>query len=324
MPLDNDFDVYKVDRLIEGSDDSSISVEWEPAGRSTGFQALLGNDASGQEHVPPRRLAVLFALHVRVSGHSESLLLHAASATDGAPGSNMILRSLGQNGAVMTVFDEGGQGAGVGESISSRLPITGIESAQGSSWLRGEWLNEPMVHSALTGGTLEVVTDRETDFWRETHYGFIRDSGHFLGVEAPSELTCQFRIRGMFETLYDQAGIMVRANERQWVKAGIELSDGRAMLSSVRTDGNSDWATAPYDADPTDFWMRATLKNGVLRLQVSSDGRHWPLARLCPFPAASSCLVGPMACSPKGGGLRVLFSDWKLGPALGKDLHDLT
>lgn len=181
-----------------------------------------------------------------------------------------------------------------------------------------------MVHSALTGGTLEVVTDRETDFWRETHYGFIRDSGHFLGVEAPSDLTCQFRIRGMFETLYDQAGIMVRANERQWVKAGIELSDGRAMLSSVRTDGNSDWATAPYGADPTDFWMRATLKNGVLRLQVSSDGRHWPLARLCPFPAASSCLVGPMACSPKGGGLRVLFSDWKLGPTLGKDLHDLT
>ena len=228
----------------------------------------------------------------------------------------------------MTVFDESGQRAGqrraLGGPVSSRVPIIGIESAQESSWVRGEWLNEPMFIGALTEGTLEVVTDHETDFWRETHYGFTRDSGHFLGVEAPSGFTCQFRIRGVFETLYDQAGIMVRVNERQWVKAGIELIDGRAMLSSVRTDGNSDWATAPYDADPTDFWMRATLEDGVLRLQVSSDGRRWPLARLCPFPAASSCLVGPMACSPKGGGLRVLFSDWKLGPALGKDLHDLS
>ena len=117
----------------------------------------------------------------------------------------------------MTVFDESGQRAGqkraLGGPVSSRVPIIGIESAQESSWVRGEWLNEPMVHSALTEGTLEVVTDHETDFWRETHYGFTRDSGHFLGVEAPSGFTCQFRIRGVFETLYDQAGIMVRVNE---------------------------------------------------------------------------------------------------------------
>ena len=228
----------------------------------------------------------------------------------------------------MTVFDEKGQAAGTGRaldgSVSSGVPITSIESAQESSWLRGAWLNEPKVHCALTDETLEVVTDQETDFWRETHYGFTRDSGHFFGVQTPSGFTCQFRIRGQFEALYDQAGIMVRVNERQWVKAGIELSDGRAMLSSVRTDQNSDWATAPYDADPTDFWMRATLKDDVLRMQVSSDGRRWPLVRLCPFPATSSCLVGPMACSPKRRGLRVLFSEWKLGPPLGKDLHDLS
>ena len=187
----------------------------------------------------------------------------------------------------------------------------------------GIWLNEPKAWKADESG-LTMTTDAKTDFWRETHYGFTRDSGHFLAIKAPSRFTCQLRIRGKFEQLYDQAGIMVRVNERQWVKAGIELSDGRAMLSSVLTDGTSDWATGPYEADASDFWMRATVDKGVLRLQVSRDGTYWPLVRLCPFPVADSYLVGPMTCTPEREGLRVQFSDWTLGPVLGKDLHDLS
>lgn len=190
--------------------------------------------------------------------------------------------------------------------------------------LHGTWLNEPKTYKALTENTLELMTDAATDFWRETHYGFTHDSGHFLGIEAPASFTCQLRIRGTFEALYDQAGLMVRLDEQRWVKAGIELSDGQAMLGSVLTLGHSDWATSPYAGDPSDFWMRATVTDGVLRLQVSPDGKRWPLLRLCPFPSASGYRVGPMACSPKRAGLKVLFSDWQLGPALGKDLHDLS
>ena len=186
----------------------------------------------------------------------------------------------------------------------------------------GIWLNEPRVWS-LEGGVLEVTTDAETDFWRETHYGFTRDSGHFLGVATASGFTAQLRVRGAYEALYDQAGIMVRVDERRWVKAGIELSDGRAMLSSVLTDGRSDWATAPFEHDARDFWMRATVADGVLRLQVSADGRLWPLVRLAPFPRAETYRVGPMACTPQRAGLRVRFSDFRLGAPTGRDLHDL-
>ncbi|WP_285448536.1 DUF1349 domain-containing protein [Xanthomonas sp. LMC-A-07] len=211
-----------------------------------------------------------------------------------------------------------------GIAAGSVVLATGANAQAGGVWETGTWLNPPKVHRVLPGDVLDVVTDKGTDFWRETHYGFTRDSGHFLGIKGPSRFTCQLRIRGKFEQLYDQAGIMVRVNERQWVKAGIELSDGRAMLSSVLTDGTSDWATGPYDADASDFWMRATVDKGVLRLQVSRDGTYWPLVRLCPFPVADSYLVGPMTCTPEREGLRVQFSDWTLGPVLGKDLHDLS
>jgi uncharacterized protein len=187
----------------------------------------------------------------------------------------------------------------------------------------GVWLNEPEQWTTEDDG-LRIITDKATDFWRETHYGFIRESGHFLGFPAGGAFTAELRVQGDFRTLYDQAGIMVRLDAHHWVKAGIELSDGRAMLASVLTRGQSDWATAPYEHDANDFWVRATVADGVLRLQISADGKSWPLMRLAPFPKASSYLVGPMACTPERAGLEVVFSKFSLSPPLGKDLHDLT
>jgi regulation of enolase protein 1 (concanavalin A-like superfamily) len=186
----------------------------------------------------------------------------------------------------------------------------------------GVWLNEPERWTAR-GDRLQIATGDATDFWRETHYGFNRDSGHFLGFPTGEAFTAELRVEGEFQALYDQAGIMVRLDAQHWVKAGIEFSDGRAMLASVLTDGRSDWATAPYERDAGDFWVRATVANGVLRLQSSADGKLWPLMRLAPFAKASSYLVGPMACSPKRAGLKVAFSTFRLTPPLGRDLHDL-
>ena len=131
-------------------------------------------------------------------------------------------------------------------------------------------------------------------------------------------------MKAAYEALYDQAGLMVRVDERRWLKAGIELSDGRAMLSSVLTDGRSDWATAPYGFDPADFRIRVTVEAGVVRVQVSADGRTWPLSRLGPFSPAGPYRVGPMCCTPERAGLRVRFSEFRVGRPLGKDLHDLT
>lgn len=188
----------------------------------------------------------------------------------------------------------------------------------------GEWLNVPPDWSLGPDGALRVSTSLKTDFWRETYYGFTHDSGHFFGFEVPAEFACQFRVRGAYETLYDQAGIMVRVDEDHWLKAGIELTDGTAMQSSVLTDKKSDWAAAPFTGNHEDFWIRATAQSGVLRVQISADGRYWPLLRLCPFSIERGGRVGPMLCSPKRSGLEVIFSDITIGPPANKDLHDLS
>lgn len=200
----------------------------------------------------------------------------------------------------------------------------GSQNAEASIWRTAKWLNKPSHCQSIAEHTLEIVTDLQTDFWRETHYGFIRDSGHFLGFETTGGFTAQVRVNADFRELYDQAGMMVRLNEETWLKAGIEYNDGMPMISSVLTRGTSDWSPCSFSGDPTDFWLRVTVSDGVLRLQYSTDGMTWPLLRLAPFPDADRYTVGPMCCTPERQGLKVRFSEWSLTPPLGRDLHDLT
>jgi regulation of enolase protein 1 (concanavalin A-like superfamily) len=65
---------------------------------------------------------------------------------------------------------------------------------------------------------LWLQTRDRTDFWRHTHYGFVRDDGHFLHVPAPAAFTAVVTFEGRYETLYDQAGMMLRLGETHWVK----------------------------------------------------------------------------------------------------------
>lgn len=185
------------------------------------------------------------------------------------------------------------------------------------------WTNEPPAFR-IDGDTLDVVTGPDTDFWRITSYDFIHDSGHFFGRPVDGAFTAQVRVRARFEALYDQAGLMIRIDERRWLKAGVEFSDGQLMLSTVLTDEKSDWAVMPAAALPDGFWLRVTVSRGAVRVQYSVDGLVWPMLRLAPFPAAGRYLVGPMCCTPKRAGLTVAFSEFAVGPALDKDLHDLS
>lgn len=188
---------------------------------------------------------------------------------------------------------------------------------------KGMWLNEPHSWKADDDG-LTIVTDAKTDFWRETYYGFTRDSGHFLGFATGSSFTAVIRIRGEFRTLYDQAGLMVRIDDTKWVKTGVEFTDGELFLSTVVANGKSDWSISQPFKELEDFYIRVTVNNGAMRIQASRDGKFWPLLRLAPFPIAERYQVGPTACTPERSGLSISFSEFSIGPAITTDLHDLT
>jgi regulation of enolase protein 1 (concanavalin A-like superfamily) len=187
----------------------------------------------------------------------------------------------------------------------------------------GRWLNPPSSWS-IEDGRLTATTDEKTDFWQKTFYGFVRDDGHFLGIAAPEAFTASVHVSGRFEQLYDQAGLMLRADAGAWIKTGVEFTDGALHLSAVVTRGSSDWSVTLPPEPITDFWLRLTAKDGAVRIQYSQDGKAWPLLRLAAFPTDRPLRVGPMLCSPKRLGLEVAFDHFHLGPAIETDLHDLS
>lgn len=187
----------------------------------------------------------------------------------------------------------------------------------------GVWINPPQAWT-VEEGTLRFKTDLNTDFWQQTYYGFQRHTGHAFGFYLEGDFTVQVKVMAGFSHLYDQAGLFLLDDDLHWVKAGIEFNDGQSSIGSVVTRNMSDWATGIFPGDPGTFWMRATLENEALRIQYSTDGKTWPLLRLCYWPETRKRFVGVMSCTPERQGLDVIFDEFTLGPPSNKPLHDLS
>lgn len=190
-----------------------------------------------------------------------------------------------------------------------------------SSFDEATWLNEPP-RWKREGGSLSVVTGGNTDFWQNTYYGFVHDNGHFLHVRAEGDFTASIAFAGRYEELYDQAGLMVRLDEKNWIKLGIEFSDGLHNFSFVATlDGRSDWSVLPHGDLTGPQSVRLTRRGDALVADYRRPGGAWQMMRLCPFPPASAVAVGPMTCSPKRAAFEVTFTDFIVGPAILNPLH---
>jgi regulation of enolase protein 1 (concanavalin A-like superfamily) len=181
------------------------------------------------------------------------------------------------------------------------------------------WLNPPLAETR-SDGAITVKTRKATDFWQETFYGFRRHSGHFLHKTVRGDFTASVKFIGCYETLYDQAGLMVRADETHWVKTGIEFTDGERHLSAVVTNGFSDWSVLPYRAPGEAVSIRLTRHGEAIRIQYEEAG-HWQMMRLAYLQPAEALEVGLMCCSPEREGFEVTFRDFQIGPPIDRALH---
>jgi len=174
----------------------------------------------------------------------------------------------------------------------------------------GRWLNEP-AESERSADTLRFTTSPSSDFWRTTHFGFVRDSGHCLGVEVEGAFTATVRVRGEYRNTYDQAGLMIRIDKSNWLKCGIEFVEGEALLSVVATNVTSDWSVT---TTPMPEWLcvRLTRDGDFVTVEFAPDGAEWSLARIAYLKPSPKVWVGPMACSPGGHGFAAEFADFAI------------
>lgn len=185
-----------------------------------------------------------------------------------------------------------------------------------------QWLNEPP-EWALTDSALTVTTGNETDFWQDTFYGFRRDDGHFLGLDVSGDFTAVVEFEAAYDVLYDQAGLMMRADGLNWLKAGIEYSDDVTNFSAVVTrDGRSDWSVVSVPKITGPQRIRLTRSAGAVIIHYQGSSEAWHLMRVADFPSSSQIRTGPMACSPERSGLTVRFTEMQIGPPLKSPLHE--
>ncbi len=174
-----------------------------------------------------------------------------------------------------------------------------------------EWLNEPASWQR-TGDVLTVSVDPGTDFWRETGYGYIRDSGHVYGEVLAGDLDVSVRLRCTLGVQYDQAGVMLRADERTWLKTGVEFFEGRPRLSTVLTLGRSSWMVTDLPEGTDEIVLRVSRRGDAVEVRYVTEDGPAELAALVFLPPGREMLAGVMAAAPEGPGFRVTFHDLRI------------
>ena len=205
------------------------------------------------------------------------------------------------------------------QSTAAALAAAGVVGAeestkerQGSDLLsRMTWFNPP-AKEFYDSGSVTVRSKGKTDFWRKTFYGYVNDNGHFLHTSVQGEFQFQARVAGNYSQLYDQAGLMVRLDEKHWMKCGSEFFDGKRWASVVVTHDFSDWSTMDDLTQNGPVYWRVLRKKDSLEAQCSKDGEKFTTVRQAYFPARVPVEVGVMCAAPEGSGFDSTFDQLEI------------
>lgn len=173
------------------------------------------------------------------------------------------------------------------------------------------WMNPP-AEVSFAPGEVTVKSKPRTDFWRKTFYGYITDNGHLFSLPVYGDFQLQARVNGRYGALYDQAGLMVRLDEKHWMKCGSEFVDGKRCASVVFTHDFSDWSTMEDLSQDGPVYWRVARKKDSIEAQCSRDGAAWQTIRQGYFPPFVEVQAGIMCAAPEGAGFLATFDELRL------------
>jgi uncharacterized protein len=172
---------------------------------------------------------------------------------------------------------------------------------------RRAWFNPPKAWSEREG-RISLSAEPKSDFWRLTASGTVADSGHFYFEERDGDFTVTVKLKGDYATQYDQAGLMLRIDEKNWIKTGVEFVDGSENIATVVTRDFSDGSLV-HQKESKPVWLKLTRKGDFVEIHYSLDNRSFQVVRQAYFPPKVACKVGVMAAAPLGTGFKVVFED---------------
>ncbi|KMQ68501.1 hypothetical protein ACM39_08300 [Chryseobacterium sp. FH2] len=173
------------------------------------------------------------------------------------------------------------------------------------------WFNEPDKWD-IKNNTLSMVVTPQSDYWRISHYGFTVDDAPFYYTMYGGEFEAKVKITGNYKTRFDQAGLMLRIDKENYIKAGVEFVDGKYNLSTVVTHKTSDWSVITLDKTPPPVWIKAVRRLDAVEIFYSFDDNKYTMMRNAHLQDNSPVMVGLMAACPDGNGFTAAFEYFKV------------
>lgn len=189
------------------------------------------------------------------------------------------------------------------------LAFLGYQTATSQTLEKMNWFNEPKTWEISEGKLMMDVTPK-SDYWRISHYGFTVDDAPFYYSEYGGEFEAKVKVCGDYQTRFDQAGMMVRIDHENYIKAGIEFVDGKYNLSVVVTHHTSDWSVIALDKPVEAIWIKAIRRLDAIEIFYSYDNKEYTLMRNAWMEANRPIKIGMFAASPDGDGFKASFSDF--------------
>ncbi len=176
---------------------------------------------------------------------------------------------------------------------------------------QGTWTTPP-VSAALVDDELRVTAAEGSDAWRHTAYGFVHDTEHALLEPLPATGAVEVAFLLDYDGEFDQAGLFLRVSQEEWVKAGVEVSDGVAQVGAVVTHGVSDWSVAPVPE-----WVgrrvtvRASRSGDAVTVRARADEEPFRLVRVAHLDPGAVVTAGLYCAAPTHEGLTVRFTGYR-------------
>lgn len=195
--------------------------------------------------------------------------------------------------------------------LVSFMTIMSMATSVAQSLEQMQWFNEPESWE-IKDNTLTMDVTPQSDYWRISHYGFTVDDAPFLYTLRGGEFEAKVKITGDYVARFDQAGLMLRIDKENYIKAGIEYVDGKYNLSAVVTHHTSDWSVIKLDKPVPFVWIKAVRRLDAVEIFYSFDDKEYTMMRNCWLQDNTPVMVGVMAACPDGNGFKAKFEEFKI------------
>ena len=162
-----------------------------------------------------------------------------------------------------------------------------------------EWYNDPE-NVRFEEETMVIYAKCNTDFWQSAQHGISKDNGHFFFCRQNGDFSLFLKWQIDFMERFAQCGMMLRSDERNWIKASLmsEVNGNNVVMSAMTINGHSDCVSIALNEDIKEIWFKLQRHEDDYMLLYSLDGSKYVPLRTFYMKCYEDVKVGAYVANP--------------------------